>query len=130
RDQKLVPQQQVDDQQTLVDQAQAVMGIDRAQLENAKLMLEWSRVTAPIDGVTGVRQVDPGNLVRTADATGLVLLTQLDPIAVVFTLPQDALPQVSKAMSEGKLLAEAYARDGTTGLGSGEVILIDNQINQ
>lgn len=130
REQKLVPQQQVDDQQTLVDQAEAVMGIDRAQVDNATLLLEWSRVTSPIDGVTGVRQIDPGNLVRAGDATGLVLITQLDPIAVIFTLPQDALPQVSKAMSEGPLTAEAYARDGTTLIAAGTLMLIDNQINQ
>jgi multidrug efflux system membrane fusion protein len=130
REQKLVPQQQVDDQQTLVDQAEAVMGIDRAQVDSAKLSLEWARVTSPIDGVTGVRQIDPGNLVRAADATGLVLITQLDPIAVVFTLPQDALPEVSKAMSNGPLTVEAYARDGTTMIASGTLMLIDNQINQ
>ena len=130
REQKLVAQQQVDDQQTLADQAAAVVGIDRAQVENAKLMLEWSRVTSPIDGVTGVRQVDPGNLVHASDATGLVLITQLDPIAVVFTLPQDALPQVVKAMAEGPLTVEAFARDGTTLISTGTLMMIDNQINQ
>jgi multidrug efflux system membrane fusion protein len=130
REQKLVAQQQVDDQQTLADQAAAVVGIDRAQVESAKLMLEWSRVTSPIDGVTGVRQVDPGNLVHASDATGLVLITQLDPIAVVFTLPQDALPQVVKAMAEGPLTVEAFARDGTTLISTGTLMMIDNQINQ
>ena len=130
RDQKLIPQQQVDDQQTLFDQAEAVMGIDRAQVDAAKLSLEWSRITAPIDGVTGVRQIDPGNLVRASDPTGLVLLTQLDPIAVLFTLPQDALPAVSKAMADGPLTVEAFARDGTTLIATGTLTVIDNQINQ
>lgn len=130
RDQKLIPQQQVDDQQTLFDQAEAVMGIDRAQVDAAKLSLEWSRITAPIDGVTGVRQIDPGNLVRASDPTGLVLLTQLDPIAVLFTLPQDALPAVSQAMAEGPLTVEAFARDGTTLIATGTLTVIDNQINQ
>lgn len=130
RDQKLIPQQQVDDQQTLFDQAEAVMAIDRAQVESAKLDLEWSRVTSPIDGVTGVRQIDPGNLVRASDPTGLVLITQLDPISVLFTLPQDALPAVAQAMAAGPLTVEAYARDGTTLVATGTLTVIDNQINQ
>lgn len=128
--QKLLPQQQVDDQRTLADQAEAVVGIDKAQLENAQLLLEWTRVVSPIDGVTGLRQVDPGNLVRAADPNGLVLITQLDPIAVLFTLPQDVLPQVAEAMERGPLGVEAYARDGVTLLASGTLLLIDNQINQ
>jgi multidrug efflux system membrane fusion protein len=128
--QKLLPQQQVDDQRTLADQAEAVVGIDKAQLENAQLLLEWTRVVSPIDGVTGLRQVDPGNLVRASDPAGLVLITQLDPIAVLFTLPQDVLPQVAEAMEGGPLAVEAYGRDGVTLLASGTLLLIDNQINQ
>ncbi len=126
---KLVAEQQVADQKALVDQAAGVVGIDRAQVEAARLQLEWTQVTSPIDGVTGIRQVDPGNLVHASDVNGLVVITQLDPIAVLFTLPQDALPQVSQAMADGPLEVEAYARDGTTLLATGQLSVIDNQIN-
>jgi multidrug efflux system membrane fusion protein len=127
--QQLVPQQQVDDQKTLVDQAEAAVALDQAQVDSARLSLEWTKVTSPVDGVTGVRQVDAGNLVHVNDPNGLVVITQLDPIAVLFTLPQDVLPQVSEAMETGPLPVSAYARDGSTLLGSGTLMLIDNQIN-
>jgi multidrug efflux system membrane fusion protein len=87
RKQDLVPQQQVDDQQTVVDQVSATLGIDQAVLDNAKLQLEYSRILSPIDGIAGIRQVDQGNLVHQADPTGIVVLAQLDPIAVIFSLP-------------------------------------------
>jgi multidrug efflux system membrane fusion protein len=130
RAQKLVAQQQVDDQQAVVDQAAAALAADRAQIENANLQLTYARVTSPIDGRTGVRLIDPGNLVHAGDANGIVIITQLDPIAVLFTLPEDELIRVQKAMSQGPLKVEAIARDGKTSLGTGEVALIDNQINQ
>jgi multidrug efflux system membrane fusion protein len=128
--QKLIPQQQVDDQQTTYDQAQASISSDRAQIENARLSLDYARITSPIDGVTGVRLVDPGNIVHAADAGGIVVVTQLDPMAVVFTLPEDDLPQVSRELAAGQLVTEAYARDGDAKLGVGRLQLIDNQVNQ
>lgn len=128
--QKLIPQQQVDDQQTQYDQAQASLAADRTQIESARLSLDYARITSPIDGVTGVRLVDPGNIVHAGDAGGIVVVTQLDPMAVVFTLPQDDLPRVSRELSAGQLTAEAYSRDGDTRLGVGRLELIDNQVNQ
>ncbi len=130
RKRNLVPQQQVDDQGTLVGQAEGAVAIDRAALENARLNLDYARITSPIDGVTGVRLIDAGNLVHASDQTGIVVLTQLDPIAVIFTLPQDDLPAVSEQLRKGTLDVQAFARDGKTRLGSGHVLLIDNQINQ
>lgn len=129
RAQDMVPQQAVDDQQTVVDQLEATLAIDQAASDNAKLQLEYSRLTAPIDGVAGIRQIDPGNLIRASDATGLVLLTQLDPISVVFTLPQDELGRLQTAMSAKSLQVEAWSRDGRALLAVGALAVIDNQIN-
>ena len=126
---KLIAQQQADDQLALVNQLTGSVQIDQAAIDSARLNLDYARITAPIDGVTGVRLVDPGNLIRAADPTGIVVLTQLDPIAVLFTLPQDDLPQVAEQMQAGQLLVEAYSRDGSTKLGTGKLELIDNQIN-
>ncbi|HEX4337639.1 MAG TPA: efflux RND transporter periplasmic adaptor subunit [Polyangiaceae bacterium] len=129
--QKLIPQQQVDDQQTTYDQAQASIASDRASIENARLSLDYARITSPIDGVTGVRLVDPGNIVHQTDTGGIVVVTQLDPMAVVFTLPEDDLPEVSREMGgPQQLVTEAYARDGDSKLGVGHLQLVDNQVNQ
>jgi multidrug efflux system membrane fusion protein len=130
RKQNLIAQQQVDDQQTQADQFAATVGIDSAQVETARLNLDYARITSPVDGVTGIRQVDPGNLIHANDAGGIVVITQLDPIAVLFTLPQDDLPRVAKAMADGELSVDALSRDGGTKLGTGKVLLVDNQINQ
>ena len=127
---KLIAQQQADDQTGVVGQADGAVRVDQAQIESAKLNLEYASITAPIDGVTGIRLVDPGNVVHAAAATQIVVLTQLNPIAVLFTLPEDVLPQVAKEMLAGTLPVEAWSRDGTTKLGTGETLLINNQINQ
>ena len=127
---KLIADQQVTDQHATVDQLEAQLRIDQAAIDNAKLQLDYTRVTAPQDGVTGVRLTDPGNLVRAADATGLVQIAQVDPIAVLFTLPEDDLPLVQKGMAEGTLTVEAWSRDGTVKLGDGKLAMVDNQINQ
>ena len=127
---KLVSQQDVDNQEALVGQFQGAVRIDQAQIDSARLNLDYARITSPIDGVTGVRLVDPGNLVRASDANGIVVITQLDPVAVLFTLPQDYLPQVAQQMDLGALAVEAYSRDGNAKLASGELLVIDNQINQ
>ena len=125
-----VSQQDVDNQEAAVGQFEGAVRIDQAQIDNARLNLDYARIASPIDGVTGVRLVDPGNLVRTSDANGIVVITQLDPVAVLFTLPQDYLPQVAQQMELGTLAVEAYSRDGNVKLGSGELLVIDNQINQ
>jgi multidrug efflux system membrane fusion protein len=128
--QRLIPQQQADDQRTLTEQLKGTVRSDEAQIESARLQLAYARITSPIDGVTGIRQVDPGNIVHAADANGIVVVTQLDPIAVVFTLPQDDLPRVVQSQVSGKPLVEALSREGDRTLAKGELALVDNQINQ
>jgi multidrug efflux system membrane fusion protein len=127
---KLIAPQDVDNQSAVVGQFEGAVRIDQAQIDSARLNLDYARITSPIDGITGVRLVDPGNLVHASDAGGIVIITQLNPIAVLFTLPQDNLPQVAQQMELGKLTVEAWSRDGNTKLGTGELLLIDNQINQ
>ena len=126
----LLPQQQIDDQRALVEQLTGTVQNDRATIENAKLQLDYARIKSPIDGVTGVRLVDPGNIVHAADTGGIVVVTQMDPIAVLFTLPQDDLPDVARQQATGALPVEARSRDGAQLLGAGTLELIDNQINQ
>lgn len=128
RAQNLVPQQQVDDQQTLFDSATGTVGIDQALADNAKLQLEYSRIVSPIDALAGIRAVDPGNLVHQSDPTGIVVLTQISPISVIFTLPQDDLERVARAFSDAPRTVEAWSRDGLTKLATGELKVIDNQI--
>src|SRR5258707_3881610 len=111
RTRNLIAQQQVDDQQALADQLEGGVRADQALVENARLQLDYARIKSPIDGTTGVRLVDPGNIVHASDPTGIVVVTQLDPMAVVFTLPQDDLPRVSKWLAQGPLTVEAYNRD-------------------
>jgi multidrug efflux system membrane fusion protein len=130
REQNLIPQQQVDDQQASVDQQAAAVRADQAPIDDARLSLDYARITSPIDGVTGVRLVDPGNIVHPADPGPIVVVTQLDPIAVIFTLPEDDLPRLAKELAAGKVAVDAYSRDGAEKLVRGEVALIDNQINQ
>lgn len=130
REQNLIAQQAVDDQKALVAQQEGALSVDKAQIETARLNLSYSRITSPIDGVTGVRLVDEGNLVRANDATGIVIVTQIDPIAVFFTLPEDDLHRVAAGMNAGQLTVEAYDRDGEKLLGTGKLLVLDNQINQ
>ena len=126
---KLIPQQQADDQGVLVGQLEGSVKTDQAQIEQAKLMLDYAHIRSPIDGVTGVRLVDPGNMVHPSEAAGIVVVTQIDPIAVLFTLPQDELPRVQRAMAEGKPVVDALSRDGSSVLATGALEVIDNQIN-
>lgn len=129
RQEGLVSQQELDNARAAVDQAAASTRADQAQIDSARLLLDYARITSPIDGVTGIRLVDQGNIVRASDTTGIVVVTQIDPIGVVFTLPQDELPRVKAAMKEGKVVVDGYARDGIQKLGVGEVLLVDNQVN-
>ncbi|HEY1723515.1 MAG TPA: efflux RND transporter periplasmic adaptor subunit [Magnetospirillaceae bacterium] len=103
---------------------------DQAAIDNAKIQLDYSTITAPIDGRTGIRLIDEGNIIRAAGTAGIVVITQLHPISVIFTLPQDDLPQVSAAMAAGPVQVAAIARDNKTVLDSGKIALIDNQIDQ
>ena len=123
-------QQQVDTQASLVDQLDGTVRNDQATIENAKLNLVYCHITSPISGRVGLRLVDPGNMVHAADTNALLVITQLQPIAVLFTLPEDSLPTVSQHMAKGTLDVEAYSRDDQTKLGSGKLETIDNQIDQ
>jgi multidrug efflux system membrane fusion protein len=128
--QNLIAVQQLTDQQASVDQLDSQVRADQAQIDTAKLNLTYARITSPIDGVTGVRLVDPGNVVHAGDTGGLVVVAQLDPIAVFFTLPEDDLPAIRQAMASEAPLVEARSRDGDQPLGSGKLSVIDNEINQ
>ncbi|HLJ26300.1 MAG TPA: MdtA/MuxA family multidrug efflux RND transporter periplasmic adaptor subunit [Candidatus Angelobacter sp.] len=125
----VVSKQQLDTQDSLVGQLEGSVRADQAQVDNAKLNLVYTRITAPVSGRVGLRLVDPGNIVHAADTTGLLLLTQLHPIAVIFTLPEDQLPSVAQHMRGGALQVEAYSRDDQTKLASGKLLMIDNQID-
>jgi multidrug efflux system membrane fusion protein len=129
RARNLVAQQTVDDQKALVDEFVGTVMADQTQVDNAKLQMDYAHIVSPIEGRTGIRLADPGNLVHANDANGLVVITQLNPITVIFTLPQDVLPQVAQQMGRTTLQAEAMSRDGTMSLGNGNVMLVDNQIN-
>jgi multidrug efflux system membrane fusion protein len=125
-----IAQQQVDTQKSLVDQLDGQVRTDQAQIDNAKLQLVYCNITAPFTGRVGLRQVDPGNIVHAADTNPMLILTQLQPIAVIFTLPEDQLPTVSQHMKNSTLLVEAYSRDDQTKLATGKLQTIDNQIDQ
>jgi len=127
---KLIAPQQYDTDVATAKQLEGAVRIDEAAIQSARLNLEYARITSPIDGVTGVRLVDPGNVVHASDQTGIVIVTQIDPIAVLFTLPQDDLPRISAAMAQGRLEVRAYSRDGSTLLSTGQLELVDNLINQ
>lgn len=129
REQRLIAQQQLDAQRSQVDQLRASLAVDQAAADEAALQLEYTRITSPIDGVAGIRQVDAGNLVSANDTTGIVVLTRLDPIAVVFTLPQDELPRLAKAMAEGTRKVSAVSRAGDQVLAEGQLKVIDNQVS-
>lgn len=128
--QKLIAQQQADDQAALVGQLEGAVVTDQATIDTAKLNIDYANIRSPIDGVTGVRLVDPGNIVHASDATGIVLITQLEPIAVLFSLPQDDLTNVLQQLAaQTTLPVEAWSRDGTQKLAVGQLALVDNQIN-
>ncbi len=122
--------QQVDQQQASVAQLTAAIAGDTATVEAAQLNLSYCYITSPIGGRVGLRQVDPGNLIHANDAGGIVTITQIHPIAVIFTLPQEDLPRIGAAMVQRKLPVATFASDGKTGLGRGELVTLDNAIDQ
>lgn len=125
-----IAEQQVASQESLVHQYEGAVKVDQGQIDNARLQLVYSRVTAPIPGRLGLRQVDQGNIIRASDANGLVVITQLQPITVVFTIPQDNLQSVLGRMQSGdRLPVEAYDREQKIRLGTGALITVDNQID-
>jgi len=129
-EQDSIPRQQLDTQVATVNQFEGAIETDRAQVDSAKLNLVYSRITSPITGRVGLRLVDPGNMVHASDANGMLVITQLQPIAVLFTIPADQLPQVLGPMRAGKKLeVDAYDRDFKKKLGTGSLIALDNQID-
>ena len=124
-----IPRQQLDTQEALVRQNEGAVKIDQGQIDSAKLQLTYSRITAPISGRIGLRLVDPGNMVHAADAGGLLTITQVQPMGVVFPLPEDNLPQVMRKMKGGRLSVEAFDREMKLKLASGELATLDNQID-
>jgi multidrug efflux system membrane fusion protein len=123
-------QQQVDTQQATVDQLDGTVRNDQATIDNAKLNLIYCHITAPVSGRIGLRLVDPGNIVHATDANAMFVITQLQPIAVLFTLPEDNLPAVSRQMAKSTLAVDALSRDDQTKLATGKLLTIDNQIDQ
>jgi len=125
-----IPKQQLDTQEALVRQLKGTVNSDRAQIQAAELNLEYTHVTAPVSGRVGLRQVDAGNIVHAADTTGFVVITEVQPIDVVFPVPQDAVQDVVQRMAKGgAMVAEAYGRDGRTLLSTGRLASVDNLID-
>jgi multidrug efflux system membrane fusion protein len=126
----VIPKQQVDTQGAQVGQFEGSIKGDQGSIDSAKLQIVYSHVTAPISGRIGLRLVDVGNIVHATDSNGLLVITQLQPIAVIFSLPQDQLPQVASRLQKGEqLVVDAYDRDDTSKIESGKLLTIDNQID-
>lgn len=128
--QNSIAKQTRDTQASLVSQYQATVQADQAQIDAQKLNLTYCRIVSPVTGRVGLRQVDPGNYVQTSDPNGIVVVTQLQPISVIFTLPEDKLPEVMKRVRAGAVLpVTAYDRTGSTELANGKLDTVDNQID-
>lgn len=127
--QGVVPQQQYNTQQSQVAVDEGLIKADDANIENAKLNVSYCHITSPIDGTVGLRNLDPGNMVHASDPNGLMTITQLQPISVVFTLPEDNLPQVVQATRGGTLAVDAWSRDDTQKIATGRLETVDNQID-
>jgi membrane fusion protein, multidrug efflux system len=126
-----VSQQQYDTQNTTVAQLKAQIKADEAQIENARVQLGYTRLTSPIDGVTGIYQLDVGNIIYpNSTNNALVTVAQIQPIAVIFTLPEADLPEIQKQMAKGPMTVLAYSQDNKTLLGRGKLLLVNNEINQ
>ena len=121
--------QQVDTQKALVAQLQAAVAGDHAAIENATVQLSYTTITSPITGRTGVRLIDAGNMIHASEGAALLVVTQMEPIFVTFSLPQDVLDQLTAAMAHGAVLVEAYKQDNKTKLATGALTVVDNQID-
>jgi membrane fusion protein, multidrug efflux system len=128
--QDLASKQTVDTARATVDQINAQVKVDQAIIDNARTQLDYTHIVSPINGRTGIRLVDPGNIVHAADTTGIVVVTQLQPISVIFTLPEEDLGVVSSALSAGEVKVVTLSRDGAQELDQGTLSLIDNEISQ
>ena len=130
QDSGAMSQQQVDTQRATADQLEGRVRNDQATIDSAKLNLIYCHITAPVSGRIGLRQVDPGNIVHANDTNAMFVITQLQPIAVLFTLPEDNLQTVSRQMAKGALAVDAYGRDNQSKLATGTLLTIDNEIDQ
>jgi membrane fusion protein, multidrug efflux system len=128
--QDLASKQTVDTARATVDQLSAQVNVDQAIIDNAHTQLDYTHIVSPINGRTGIRLVDPGNIVHAADTTGIVVVTQLQPISVIFTLPEEDLSVISAALSAGVVKVVTVSRDGGHELDEGTLSLIDNEISQ
>jgi multidrug efflux system membrane fusion protein len=125
-----IAKQQVDTQLSLVRQYEGAVRVDRSQIDNAKLQLAYTKIAAPIAGRVGLRLVDQGNIVRSGDASGLLVITQLQPVAVLFTVPQDSVPVVMRRLQSGEQIpVEAWDREQKTKLADGLLVSADNQVD-
>ena len=122
--------QLVQTQQAQVAQLQSAVKADQAQIDEAKIQLSYTRLTSPIPGVTGVRQIDVGNIIHPTDPNGLVVVTQIEPISLIFTLPETYLPRIQEEMAKGPLTVIAYSQDNKIKLDEGKLLLVDNEIVQ
>ncbi|MEA2975886.1 MAG: rane fusion protein multidrug efflux system [Alphaproteobacteria bacterium] len=125
-----VTKQQADTQRAMVAQLQAQVKSDQAAIDNARAIVAYTTITAPINGRTGIRQVDEGNIVRSSDATGIVVITEIRPISVIFSLPQQVVAQVNTAFAKGPLSVEALASDNAVAVDKGTLQVVDNQVDQ
>ena len=125
----VIPQQQYNTQQSQVKVGEGTLQADAAQIQQAKLNIDYCHIKAPITGRVGIRSVDPGNMVHASDANGLVVITQMQPIAALFTLPEDDLAKITGRMNGSGLPVEAWSRDNTAKLADGRLLTIDNQID-
>jgi multidrug efflux system membrane fusion protein len=128
--QEAIPKQQLDTQLSTVAQYKATIKSDQAAIDNAKLQLVYCKITSPLTGRIGLRLVDQGNIIHATDVNGLVVITQLQPIAVIFNIAEDSLPAVRKKMQSETLRIDAYDRDLKKKLAQGKLLTIDNQIDQ
>ncbi|HLH06196.1 MAG TPA: MdtA/MuxA family multidrug efflux RND transporter periplasmic adaptor subunit [Terriglobales bacterium] len=126
----VVSQQDLDTQQSTEGNLEGMVRADQAAVDNAKLNLTYTHITAPFDGRVGLRLVDPGNIVHATDTSGMLVLTQMHPIAVIFTLPEDSLPPVLKRLRQGPMSVDVYSRDNRTHLSTGSLLTVNNQIDQ
>jgi multidrug efflux system membrane fusion protein len=125
-----INQQQADTQKALVAQNEALVQADQAAIDNARAMLSYTTIVAPIDGRTGIRQVDAGNIIHASDTNGVVIITQITPISVLFNLPQQNLDQVNAAFAKGALPVDALRSDDDKVIANGKLTVVDNQVDQ
>jgi multidrug efflux system membrane fusion protein len=129
-EQDSIPKQQLDTQEALVRQYEGAIKVDQGQIDNARLQLVYCRIISPIAGRVGLRVVDPGNIVHTSDTNGLVVITQLQPTTVIFSIPEDNLPDVLRKLKAGqRIKVDAFNREQNQKIASGYLLTVDNQID-